>query len=110
MGNDVIHGKDTLRYAFFAYDRKAPHLLFGHSMQGFMNFIVRPAREYVLCGDLSDGEFSRQAISGSYGDADISVGHHSQKFPVIPDDRQHAAVAYPQELDCRTHICIRVTT
>jgi hypothetical protein len=75
-----------------------------------MNFIIWFAREHLLCGDLSDGELPRQTVSGSHGDADIPVSHYPEKFPVIPDDRQHSEVAYPQKLDGRTHISVRSTT
>jgi hypothetical protein len=73
VGDDVVHGEKALGYAFFVHDWKAPHLLFGHGEEGFMNFIIGFAREYPLCGDLSDGDLSRQTVSGSHSDADIPV-------------------------------------
>jgi hypothetical protein len=76
-----------LWYAFSADNRKTAHLFFRHGLQGFMNFIIWFAREYLLCGDLTDGELPRQTVSGSHGDADIPVSHYPEKFPVIPDDR-----------------------
>jgi hypothetical protein len=87
MGDDVVHRKDSLRYAFVVHDWQAPHLSACHGVQSFMNFVIRLAPEDISCGDFSDGQFSRQPVSRSHGDADIPVRDESKELLIDSDDR-----------------------
>jgi len=57
---DIIHGKNTLRDAVVIYDGKAAHLANRHGAERGVNFVVWFASEDGSCGNLPDGQISRE--------------------------------------------------
>src|SRR6266700_389303 len=84
VSDDIVHGKDSLRYAFLVHDGKPAHLFVRHALQGFVDFVLRFAGDYVRCGDLSDRKLSRQAVSSSRSDADVAVRDNSFELSAVP--------------------------